>query len=795
MAWRGGTRHVHRFLPLRDLTQHVPAASGPLPYRLEIQRGGTIDDLRLRTQTRRAPGPGELEIEVSAAALNFSDVMKVLGLYPGLPDGPIALGAECAGTVVRVGQDVTDFAVGDTVMAVASGAFASHVTVPAHLVAAKPAELSDVEAATLPIAFLTAAYALEQLARIQAGERVLVHSGSGGVGLAAIQLAQKCGAEVLATAGTPEKRQYLSAQGIGHVMDSRSLDFADQVRRVTAGQGVDAVLNSLAGEAIPRGIETLAVGGRFLEIGKRDIYQNAHLGLLPFRNNLAFFAIDLDQLMREQSARIGALLRQLAARFTGPDGLRPLPHQTYSIDQVEEAFRFMQQGKHIGKIVITMSPHPENLQWGNNAAIEFPSDASYLITGGLGGFGLALAQWLVDHGARHLALMGRRGVCSEQAALVLGQLEAAGATVEVLAADVTQTADVQRALNTISSKLPPLRGVFHAAMVLEDALLMNLDRDWMQRVMAPKVHGTWHLHTLTRDMPLDYFVLFSSLSSVFGHAGQGNYAAANALLDCMTYYRRAEGLPCLTVNWGYLGDVGYLAERQQLGQRLERQGVLSFTIEQALSALEMALQRDAVQLSVMRVDWSRWRGLGVTGTVSPRFAHLLPHRPAAGNLAGGSLPSWESIRDADEAVRTELVSLLLRDKIARLLGVDAQLLDGDTPLLDLGLDSLMAVEIRNWIESQLQVDLPVVQLMRSPGLAQLVQALCDLIAQQSDRASGQDSQRPEDDETTTPGADPHQLLENIDQLSGEQVDVLLATLMEEEAMRQQETGPILRKGS
>ncbi|MGM0488484.1 MAG: SDR family NAD(P)-dependent oxidoreductase [Planctomycetota bacterium] len=778
VAFRARERFVHRFVPMAGQKQEVPGGQRELPYRLDLHSGGTIEDLALRTSVRRAPEAGEVEIAVAAAALNFSDVMKVLGLYPGLADGPVPLGAECAGTITRVGREVTEFAPGDEVIAVAPWAFGSHAVVQSRLVAAKPGHLSFEEAATIPIAFLTAAFALERLARIEPDEQVLIHSASGGVGLAAVQLAREAGAKILATAGTDEKRQFLRRQGIECVMNSRSLEFADQVMQWTAGRGVDVILNSLAGEAIPRGMETLAPGGRFLEIGKRDIHQNTRLGLLPFRNNLSFFAIDLDQLMRESPDRIGRLLRDLASRFSSQK-LAPLPRQTFEIGKIKEAFRFMQQGKHIGKIVVSMENRPSNVEWGECESVGFNADATYLIVGGLGGFGLALARWMVERGARYLALSGRRGADTPAAQQAVQKLQSMGAHVHVLKGDVAKPDDVQGMLNSIQRSLPPLRGVFHAAMVLEDGLLLNLDRDWMHRVMAPKVSGAWNLHTLTQGRDLDYFVLFSSLSSVFGHAGQGNYAAANAFLDALTHYRRAEGLPCLTVNWGYLGDVGYLSERRELGERLERQGVVSFTIREGLDALERLLQRQAIQVSVMRVDWSRWRGLGVTGVVSPRFAHLLPRQGRADGEVAGELPTADAVRNATCTERPRLVDRLLRDKIAKLLGGAPEQLDGDVPLLDLGLDSLMAVELSNWIESQLRIDVPVVQLMRSPGLAQLGKTLCDGLAQAPGGSSPSEAEA-EEDTISNLLADPQQLLTNIDDMSSSKVDQLLTTLLQED---------------
>jgi NAD(P)-dependent dehydrogenase (short-subunit alcohol dehydrogenase family)/aryl carrier-like protein len=378
---------------------------------------------------------------------------------------------------------------------------------------------------------------------------------------------------------------------------------------------------------------------------------------------------------------------------------------------------------------------------------------------------------MADHGARHLALMGRSGAKSAEAKQLVKELEADGVNVAVIQGDISREQDVAAAFRQIAGTMPPLRGVLHSAMVLEDGLLLNLDRDWMRRVMAPKINGAWNLHRETRELPLDFFVLFSSLSSVFGHAGQGNYAAANSFLDMLAHHRRAQGLTATTINWGYLADVGYLAEREELGEQLERKGVLSFSIHEALDALERSLQLGATQISVMRVEWSRWRGLGVTGKVSPRFAHLLPESATSGQLDG--MPSVEALRAAAPAQRNVTVERLLRTKLSSVLGVEPDKLDPATPLLDLGLDSLMAVELRNWMEAELELNIPIFELMRSPSLSRVVELLCAEL----DNDGGPSKATKGDDDTL--GARPEDLLENIDDLSGERVDDLLAKLLAE----------------
>ena len=719
---RDGGRWVRRFRPLRELDACAGAATA-LPAWLERSDTAGIEDIHYRLFDPAPPAAGEVEIAVHAAGLNFSDVMKALDLYPGLPPGRVALGSECSGVITRVGPGVAAWRPGDEVMAVAPGAFGTHVTVATHLVARKPAGLSHEQAAAVPIAFLTAVHALHECGRMRAGESLLVHAASGGVGLAALQLARLAGVRVLATAGSDEKREFVRQRGAEHVMDSRSLAFADEVRRLLPG-GVDMVLNSLPGEAIVRGIASLAVGGRFLEIGKRDIYADAPLGLHGMRNNIAFFAIDLDQLFKQQAERMGVSLRALVGRFESGQ-LEPPPVTVFAADDTAAAFRTMQQARHVGKVVISYAARPQRVRPPAAGAPRLDPQGTYWVAGGLGGFGIEIARWLAAQGAGALVLGGRSGTVSPAAAAAIADIERGGTLVRVVPADITRPEEVRRVLAHVAETLPPLRGILHTAMVLEDRLLLDLDRATLDRVLRPKLLGGWNLHRESLGLDLDHFILFSSLSSVFGHAGQANYAAANAALDGLAHHRRGLGLPATVMNWGHVGEVGYLAERSELSARLERQGVLSFTIRQATDCLAAALMSRETQLSVLRMDWTLWRGLGITDSVPPKFAHLL--RARNGVAEGSAAVSPDSIRAAAPAERLAMVERFVRGKAAGLLGIDPAEMDADRPLLELGLDSLMAVEFRNWIENQLAVALPISALMRSAGVRSLAGTICDEI--------------------------------------------------------------------
>ncbi|MCC7358651.1 MAG: acyltransferase domain-containing protein, partial [Anaerolineales bacterium] len=412
LALRGGQLHVARLVhspgPAPAPRPAVAAPAGAQPFRLELARPGVLDDLRWRAFTPPAPGRGQVVIQVTVAGLNFLDVLSALGARPDHTNAPLPLGAECAGTIVALGPDVTELRVGDPVVAIAAASFGTHVLASAALVARRPAGLSDTEAATLPIAFVTAYYALCHVGRLRPGERVLIHAATGGTGLAAVAVARWVGAEVYAMAGSPAKRQYLHDLGLTHVFDSRSLAFAGGVLAATAGRGVDVVLNTLTGAGLAKSLEVLASHGRCLDISKKDIYEDGRLPLAAFRRNLTYSAIDLARMVAEQPELCGELLREVL-RLISARQLPPLPAQSFPPAEVVDAFRAMAQARHIGKLVITFNHAAQTPIWPatDERPDSFRADGAYLLTGGLGGLGLKLAEWLVARGARRLALLGR----------------------------------------------------------------------------------------------------------------------------------------------------------------------------------------------------------------------------------------------------------------------------------------------------------------------------------------------------------------------------------------------------
>ena len=731
LALRGPTRlaHVLERAPrsartrAQETATREPQAS---TFRLEIDAPGALERLALRDAPELDPGPGELAVRVAASGLNFRDVLQALDMLPAAAYqhdiATAGLGIECAGVVEACGPGVTRFAPGDPVITLTASAHASRVLALEWMTVAKPAHISFEAAASILNAFVTVEHALHRVARITAGERVLVHSAAGAVGLAAIQLCAGVGAEVLATAGTPEKRSHLRGLGVGLVADSRTLAFVDAVREHTDGQGVDVVLNSLAGEATRASLELLRPHGRFIELGKRDILADASLGLLPFQRNLSYHAVDLIGLALERHDEARGLLDEVAARVA--DGTyTPVPTTAFDLADAASAFRWMAQARHIGKVVLTVGEPAYAVRPREDGPL-FRSDRSYLVTGGLGGFGLAVAEWMAAEGAGTVVLVSRSGQPREGRE-ALDRLRAGPADVVVEAADVACETELAAVLDRVRATARPLGGVFHAAMVLDDDAMTELAPDRFAAVLAPKVAGAWNLHRLTAADELDHFVLFSSVAAVVGHPLQGNYAAANAFLDALASQRRAAGVPGLSIGWGAVADVGYVSRHPDLAAYLARGGFGAFPPERALELLEQLLRHDYTHVIAADMRWEQWAELNTLAAASRRFAGFVDASGQAELTAAGEGSPLALLRAASPADRADAALEYVRDRAASVLGGRADRVDADRPLTELGFDSLMAVELTSAFKSELGVRLPVVQVLQGASAATLARTIVE----------------------------------------------------------------------
>lgn len=723
VARRGASRYVQRIT--RGLPSEERTLSHATPLRLESRERGTLDSLRFAPFTPEPPGPGEVIIDVAAAGMNFRDVLKALALYPA--DSPDArmFGDEVAGTIRAVGDGVTHVAPGDRVFGLAAFGLATQATARGGDVRPMPVGLSFEEAATIPVVFMTAWHSIQNVARMRRGEWILIHAGAGGVGMAAIQIAQHLGLEIVATAGSPSKRRLLRSLGVKHVIDSRKGDFTDAVMRITNRRGVDAVLNSLAGEAIPMGLACLAEFGRFIEIGKRDIYQNSRIPLWPLRRNASFHVVAMDAVFNGDEALTRELLREIAG-LVDAKSLRPLPFRAFPAARVDAAFRLMAQGRHIGKIVIPFA-RPFLPRRGGPLARPFfvHPDARYLVTGGLGGFGRVIARWLVERGARHLVLCGRSGASTPEAEKFVTDLRAIGVNVDVRKADAGSDADLAGVIADIERSGPPLRGVFHLAMVIDDAPMGALTANRLRTVMSPKARGAWILHQRTKHLPLDCFVMFSSVSSIFGNPAQANYAAANAFLDSLAQHRHALGLPALSINWGVLGGEGYVARNERVAEFLARQGTAAISPNEAVKLLEMFLANDAAQAAAIRVDWAKWRQ-SFRGLQDNPFLSRIFDGSAEEASAAGATEDWsQRLAAAAPGEKLVVIGEAVRTIIGGVLRVKPESLRDDQPLNDLGLDSLMGAEIETSIDAALGVGLPPTSLLRARTIGQISKLIAE----------------------------------------------------------------------
>jgi acyl transferase domain-containing protein/NADPH:quinone reductase-like Zn-dependent oxidoreductase/SAM-dependent methyltransferase/acyl carrier protein len=716
IALRGEARYVLRLDRGRLTRERWLDPS--LPLRLESRERGRLDTLRFSPFALPPCEPGQVLIEVKAAGMNFRDVLKALALYPGDAPDACIFGDEVGGIVQEVGSDVTHLVPGDRVFGLAVFGIATHAIARAGDVRRIPADLTFEAAATLPVVFMTAWHALRNVARLREGERILVHAGAGGVGMAAIQIALHLGAEIIATAGSPSKRALLKTLGVEHVIDSRRGDFAETVMKLTDGKGVDVVLNALAGEAIPMGLSCLAEFGRFIEIGKRDIYQNARIPLRPLRHNASFHVVAMDAIFHGNEELTRRMLEEISG-LVEKGTLRPLPYRSFPASRIDSAFRLMSSGKHIGKVVVAF-PAPFVPRRGElpGPGFEIKSNGCYLITGAFGGYGKVLARWLVDAGARHLVLTGRSGASNPEAAEFVAELQDRGVEVRVVSADISKPDDVKRLFAAIKSGEQPLRGLFHLAMVIDDAPLASLTPERMRTVLGPKARGAWLLHEATQETKLDCFVMFSSVSSIFGNPAQGNYSAANAFLDSLAHHRQALGLPALAVNWGVLGGEGYVARNERVADFLARQGTTEISPGEAMGLLESFLRAGSAQAISIRVDWSKWRQFFRSMQENPLLERIFAALENQESV--GATSDWRRRIDAaSPAEKQAVICQAVREAVGSVLRVKPDSLRDDQPLTDLGLDSLMGVEIETSLEAAVGVALPPTSLMRARTIGQI----------------------------------------------------------------------------
>ena len=733
IAYRGRKRYIARLerISLDNIAEKalktVPAEGAA--YHATIEEYGVLDNITLRETTRRKPEADHVEIQIKSSALNFRDIMMAMGL---LSDESVegglfgkTFGLECAGVVSAVGEGVTEWKVGDEVMAITPSSLGGYTYAKKQHIVRKPANLSFEQAACLPVVYITAYYSLVHQCRLEAGEKVLIHAAAGGVGIAAIQIAKAIGAEIYATASTQEKHDYIIGLGVKpeNIMNSRSLDFADELMAKTDGYGVDVVLNSLSGEAIYKSIRCLAPYGRFVEIGKTDIYRNSKLGLKPFGNNLTYFGVDVDRYMLQRVEKSGEMLRA-CIEFFEKHNFEPHPYKAFPIGQLADAFQFMGGARHIGKVVVSMEGE---LKVAPPTEIAFDPEGTYLITGGASGFGLAVANWMTTKGCKHLALMSRSGTKTPEEAQMVEEMRANGVDVRLVMGSVDNPAEVEKVFKEIADNMPPIKGIQHAAMVLDDGAVPDIDRGRYMRVFTPKAVGAWLLHEASKEMDLDHFLMYSSISAVYGNPGQVSYVGANSFLDNFAHWRRAQGLAATTVNWGVIGETGFVHRSGTVGGLLFKQGWKQFTLKEACGILEQMFLNNPVQRMATDSDWKVIGGFFPHTEKSSRFGHLVNEEELSGGAGagGGDAALKAQILESKPEEQLDVLLIQLKDTFARVLGTVADKLSTQEPVTKYGLDSLMANQIRNWVQSSVNVDYSMMKIMRGPTMEEMAEQVLE----------------------------------------------------------------------
>ncbi|MEM9644077.1 MAG: SDR family NAD(P)-dependent oxidoreductase, partial [Planctomycetota bacterium] len=683
-------------------------------YRVRLDGTDRTEGLWAERMPELVPLGNEVLVAIDAVGLNFSDVLKSMGLYPGITDDVVPMGIEVCGRVMAMGPDVTRFRLGQRVMGIVPHGFSTADKTNDYLLSPVPAGLSDEEAASLPIVFMTAHHALCHLAQLERGESVLIHAGAGGVGLAAIQIAQSKGATIYSTAGSEHKRRLIAAHGVPaeNIFDSRDLSSIERIRAVSGG--VDVVLNSLPGEWIDRSLSLLKAHGRFLEIGKIDIYGNHAIGLLPFQNNLSYHAIDLDRLLRHRPEQVRRLHDEITARFES-GVYRALPITRYRLSELPAAMRYMAARRNIGKIVVRLPKTSPDVA---------KMTGTHVITGGSGAIGLGVARRLVERGAKAVDLIARRppGVLIAE---LIAFAKSRGSTVTYHQDDLSDGDALTTKFQVLSERHGGIAGVIHAAGVLSDGLLSGQTSDRLSMVLKPKVDATLVLHQATRSLPLQYFSMVGSVATVFGSPAQSNYSAANAFLEGLAAMRRSQALPATVVHWGpWQSDGrGGMAADAATKRNLDAMGLRPLSFAAAVDQLIDAIPDQGEPKVIVDVDWKKLLAGAFVGPLPSRLRELKSENAATliSLTTGRDEPFLERLATSDEPAR--LVLAYLADQLGQIMGMPAEAIDPLQPLGSLGLDSLMAIELKNTIETKLDVELPISKFVDDPSLSTLADAI------------------------------------------------------------------------
>ncbi|WP_269084881.1 type I polyketide synthase [Terrimicrobium sacchariphilum] len=721
IAYRAGERleNILESLDEGNSAVHVETRSLDEPVELQVGIKGKIDSLYYEPSERVDPGPGQIEVRIHASALNYKDLLKVEGrLHPGAVEGTYnegEFGMECAGVVLRAGPG-SAFAAGDRIIAVLTRGFRSIATIDEGFAVRIPQGFG-MDMAAVPVVYLAAYHGLVTIANLQRGERVLIHHASGGLGMAAIEIARWRGAEIYATSGSEEKQQYLRGLGISHVYSSRTLDFGQRIREDTGNEGVDVVIGAQTGQAMHVSLNLLRTGGRYIEIGKKDIAEDNSLPLRAFNRNLIFASVDMDRLARERPSFVQQTLRAVVDHFAQGD-FKPGPVRVYPAAEIKAAFAEMERSQHIGKLLVDFSQGEVEVLVKEQPAPVCHRDGSYIVTGGTSGFGVVSAEWLASQGAGKIYLVSRSGKKAGGLSEAMARIEAAGAEVEVLSVDVTDAAQVSELVCQANAAPYALRGVIHGAMVLDDAMMADMTAERFRKVFLPKVAGALNLAAAVKgSTTLDFLVFYSSISSVIGNRGQTSYVGANRTLDGLATVLRARGIPAISLNWGALAESGVVARDERLGTVLASSGITGLGNREALQALGTVLRAGKEQIGVFLMDWEKWRDANPKLAGHALFRDQTMRSQTAGNEVMARI--LEELTDASREQRMRVLEDRLQDVLAKTLRMSKDTIPMTRKLNEMGVDSLMVLELSLGIKEQIGLNFSAMEFLKGPTLRQL----------------------------------------------------------------------------
>lgn len=705
IAIRGNNFYATRLkqVELTKDTYTTNIIANDTPFVATMNNIGVIDNIAFKKFDFPNIASHEVLVEIQSIGVNFMNLLSVLGICPGKKNGFGTLGIECVGIAKKVGENIHHIKENDLVYGMAYHTLASHTIVNGNALCKAPNNFSIDELTTIPAVFITVYYSLVELARIKKGDKVLIHAATGGVGLAAIQICKLYECEIFATAGSDEKRNYLNSIGVDNVYNSRNTNFYDEILEDTNGTGVDVVLNSLTGEAMYKSLELLSAFGRFIEIGKKDIFDNNTIGLEVFKKSLSYFMVDAEKMLFDKPEILGELLQDITTLLE-QNKLQPLPYTAFDINNTTEAFRMLNTSKHIGKIVINFE-NKKNLSLIDEHDFIIKKNASYLLTGAFGGLGWVYAKMLLDKGAKHLVLMGRN-LPNEEMLLQIKNWETQyQAIIQIEKADVCNELEIKKCIQNIPNSTP-LKGVFHLAGLLDDATINNLSKEKYFNVVNPKILGALHLHHQTQKLELDYFVLFSSSAVLFSSPGQAAYVAANAFLDALAYQRKQKKLPAISIQWSTIDDVGLATLQQNRATRLKEEGVEPISSVQSLNYFLQAMKTKYANIGIFKFDVAKWKNYYSSAKENPYFDLLKSNENSAYEPTPKSF--IDSLKNTDDANAIESsIETKLKETIASVTKIAINNIQSPSTFKSLGIDSLMSIQLKNQLEKVFDVKLSV----------------------------------------------------------------------------------------